>query len=182
MKMKPRPNPPEQIQMADLTPTERLQPCLLDRLTDDDPRSDSESRDRRVFSSRQMRQAVLRDLSWLLNTAQRIGPDEQEDTPEAYTSVLNYGIPDLTGVTAGGLDILSLEKTIMRAVRAFEPRIMPNTLRITAKLNKDEMSGNALVFEVRGDLWAQPIPEPLYLKTEVDLESGQFVVSDTTQS
>lgn len=168
--------------MAELTPTERLQPCLLDRLTDDEPGSASESRDKRVFSSRMMRQAVLRDLSWLLNTAQRIGPEDRENTPEAYTSVLNYGVPDLTGITAGGLDIVSLEKTIMRAVRAFEPRIMPGSLRITAAINENEMSGNALVFEVRGDLWAQPIPEPLYLKTEVDLETGQFAVEDTARS
>lgn len=167
--------------MAELTPTERLQPCLLDRLTDDEPTKGVESRDRRVFSSRQMREAVLRDLSWLLNTAQRIGPAEQAESPEVYASVLNYGVPDLTGVTAGGLDIVALEKTIIRAVRAFEPRIIPGTLRITARVNEGEMSGNALVFEVRGDLWAQPVPEPLYLKTEVDLETGQYAVEDTAR-
>ena len=107
--------------MAELTPTERLQPCLLDRLTDDEPTKSSESRDRRVFTSRQMREAVLRDLSWLLNTAQRLGPEDREEAPEVYTSVLNYGVPDLTGITAGGLDIVSLERTIARAIRAFEP-------------------------------------------------------------
>ncbi len=167
--------------MAELTPTERLQPCLLDRLTDDEPTKSSESRDRRVFTSRQMREAVLRDLSWLLNTAQRLGPEDREEAPEVYTSVLNYGVPDLTGITAGGLDIVSLERTIARAIRAFEPRIVPGTLRVTASLNGDEMSGNALVFEVRGDLWAQPVPEPLYLKTEVDLETGQYAVEDAAR-
>lgn len=167
--------------MAELTPTERLQPCLLDRLTDDEPSKATESRERRVFTSRQMRDAVLRDLSWLLNTAQRIGPDEQDDAPEVYTSVLNYGVPDLTGITAGGLDIVTLEKTIARAIRAFEPRIVPGSLKVVASLNDDEMSGNALVFEVRGDLWAQPVPEPLYLKTEVDLETGQYAVEDAAR-
>lgn len=165
--------------MAELTPSERLQPCLLDRLSDDDPGRTSESRDRRVFSTRQLREAVLRDLSWLLNTAQRIGPEDREDSPEAYTSVVNYGVPDLTGVTTGGLDILALEKTITRAIRAFEPRIMPGSLKVRAALDEKSMSGKALVFEVRGDLWAQPVPEPLYLKTEVDLETGQYVVEDT---
>lgn len=167
--------------MAELTPAERLQPCLLDRLTDDEPAKATESRERRVFTSRQMRDAVLRDLSWLLNTAQRIGPDEQGDAPEVYTSVLNYGVPDLTGITAGGLDIVTLEKTIAKAIRAFEPRIVPGSLKVVASLNDDEMSGNALVFEVRGDLWAQPVPEPLYLKTEVDLETGQYAVEDAAR-
>lgn len=164
--------------MAELTPTERLQPCLLDRLTDDEPTKSAESRDRRVFTARQLREAVLRDLSWLLNTAQRLGPDDREAAPEVYTSVLNYGVPDLTGVTSGGLDIGALEKTLTRAIRAFEPRIIPGTLKIVASVNESEMSGNALVFEVRGDLWAQPVPEPLYMKTEVDLETGQYLVEE----
>lgn len=164
--------------MAELTPTERLQPCLLDRLTDDEPGKTTESRDRRVFTGRQLREAVLRDLSWLLNTPQRLGPDERDDAPEVYTSVLNYGVPDLTGVTTGGLDIVALEKTLVRAIRAYEPRIIPGTLKIELSVNEQDMSGNALVFEVRGDLWAQPVPEPLYVKTEVDLESGQFAVEE----
>ena len=166
--------------MAELTPTERLQPCLLDRLTDDEPTKAVESRDRRVFTARQVREAVLRDLSWLLNTPQRLGPDERDDAPEVYTSTLNYGVPDLTGITAGGLDIVALEKALVRAIRAFEPRIMPGTLRVMASVNEGDMSGNALVFEVRGDLWAQPIPEPLYMKTEIDLETGQCVVEEST--
>jgi type VI secretion system protein ImpF len=164
--------------MAELTPSERLQPCLLDRLTDDDPARPTESRDRRVFTTRQLREAVLRDLSWLLNTAQRMGTEESESNPDVYSSVLNYGVPDLTGMTTGGLDLVTLEKTIARAIRAFEPRIMPETLRVTAALDEKSMSGKALVFEVRGDLWAQPVPEPLYLKTEVDLETGQYAVED----
>ena len=54
--------------MADLTPQERLQPSLLDRLTDSAPDTKRESRDRRVLSMRRLRSAVLRDLAWLLNT------------------------------------------------------------------------------------------------------------------
>jgi type VI secretion system protein ImpF len=168
--------------MPELTPSERLQPCLLDRLTDDEPQKAQESRERRVFSTRQMRQAVLRDLSWLLNTPQKIGPEDEGEAPHVFSSVLNYGVPDLCGMTTGGLDILGLERAVTRAVRAFEPRIMPGTLRVVARLNDSEMTGNALVFEVRGDLWAQPIPEPMFLKTEVDLETGQFSLEEMSKA
>lgn len=164
--------------MAELTPTERLQPCLLDRLTDEEPDKSAESRERRVFSTRQMRQAVLRDLSWLLNTAQRLGHEDEAEAPGVYTSTINYGVPDLTGITSGGIDVVSLERAITRAIRAFEPRIRPGTLRVSIRVNESEMSGNALVFEVRGDLWAQPVPEPMFLKTEVDLETGQYALED----
>ncbi len=48
--------------MAELTPQERLQPSLLDRLTDDRPQETRESRERRVLSMRQLRASVMRDL------------------------------------------------------------------------------------------------------------------------
>ncbi|MCY2964699.1 MAG: type VI secretion system baseplate subunit TssE, partial [Planctomycetota bacterium] len=41
--------------MAELTSQERLQPSLLDRLTDDAPDQKSESRERRVLSVSGMR-------------------------------------------------------------------------------------------------------------------------------
>src|ERR1700722_20338983 len=53
--------------MAELTHRERLQPSLLDRLTDESPESAAESRDRRVLSLQRLREVVRRDLSWLLN-------------------------------------------------------------------------------------------------------------------
>ena len=54
--------------MAELLQSERLQPSLLDRLTDEEPLANNESREQRVLSSRQLRLSVLRDLRWLLNT------------------------------------------------------------------------------------------------------------------
>ena len=54
--------------MADLTQTEHLQPSLLDRLTDDEPEEKAESRDQRVLSFQALKQCVIRDLEWLLNT------------------------------------------------------------------------------------------------------------------
>jgi len=53
--------------MAELTQKERLQPSLLDRLTDDEPHSQQEPRDKRVLSMHRLRESVLRDVSWLLN-------------------------------------------------------------------------------------------------------------------
>ena len=48
--------------------SERLQPSLLDRLTDDDATNAAESREARVIDIRRLRDIVQRDLSWLLNT------------------------------------------------------------------------------------------------------------------
>jgi len=55
--------------MPDVTPLEKLQPCLLDRLTDDEPRKQEESRSQRVISHQKYRRGVLRDLEWLFNSS-----------------------------------------------------------------------------------------------------------------
>ena len=52
--------------MADKTLTERLQPSLLDRLTDLEPEAKTESRDSRVINIRRLREIIRRDLAWLL--------------------------------------------------------------------------------------------------------------------
>src|SRR5437762_13827534 len=102
--------------MAELTPQERLQPCLLDRLTDEEPRSSVESRERRVVSVRPLREAVLRDMAWLLNGSAHMSADEVAECPEAARSVLNYGMPDLTGMTASGVGGVDVERMVREAV------------------------------------------------------------------
>ena len=52
--------------MPELNPRDRLQPFLLDRLTDDTPGATKESRDRNVMSPQQLKVALLRDFSSLL--------------------------------------------------------------------------------------------------------------------
>ena len=55
--------------MNNLSPRERLQPSLLDRLTNDAPSDLQESADKRVLSLNQLKASMLWDLTWLLNTA-----------------------------------------------------------------------------------------------------------------
>lgn len=168
--------------MAELTPKERLQPSLLDRLTDDAPDHSQESRDQRVLSTRRLRECVLRDLGWLFNASQMIDDQEVERYPFAARSVINYGLPSLAGTTARSLDVNELEQSLRQAIMDFEPRIYRSSLRVHAALTEERMSHNALTFEIEGDLWAQPLPLQLYLKTEIDLESGQVKVEEASRN
>lgn len=164
--------------MAELLAAERLQPCLLDRLTDDEPERRLEGRDRRVFSLRQIRESVLRDLAWLMNTPRRFGPGEPDGAPNIASSVLNFGVPDLCGVAASGVDLRAIERELAAALRRYEPRILPSTLRVRAAAT-GEGGRTAIVFEVSGELWARPVPEPLYIKTELDLETGRSELEES---
>ena len=165
-------------QMAELTSQERLQPSLLDRLTDDEPDSSNESRGRRVLSMQRLRVAVLRDLASLLNTGHLETVEDLEDFPEVRNSVLNFGMPDITGLSIAGTDTVGLEKAVRDAIIKFEPRIAARSLSISIVKDAAGMSRNSMVFNISGQLWAEPTPITLYLKTEVDLETGGVTVRD----
>ena len=164
--------------MAELTPRERLQPALLDRLTDDDPERATESREARVLSPARLRECVRRDLAWLFNATRMEAVQSLADFPLVARSVLNYGIPDLAGRTASSLATAQLEQMIRQAILDFEPRLDRNSVRVRLVLDQQQMNHNALSFDVEAELWAQPLPLHLFLRTAVDLESGSVEVSD----
>jgi len=159
--------------MPELAPATRLQPALLDRLTDLEPENAQESRDRRVLSLRQLKTAVLRDLIWLLNTScQRDG--ELAGLREVEKSVLNFGVTSLAGRPASGLRPLELEQMLASAIARYEPRILARSLRVRVVADERSNRPNTVVLEIEGSLWAQPLPEALYIRTKVDLETGDF--------
>jgi len=162
--------------MADLTTQERLFPSLLDRLTDDEPGQMVESRERRGFSIHKLRAAVLRDLAWLLNTCSLTVVEDLTPYPFVKSSVLNYGIPDLTGKTISGLEVLDVQRALRQAILDFEPRILPKTLQVRGIMTEHASTNNSLTFEIEGELWSRPLPERLFLRTELDLETGSVTM------
>lgn len=166
--------------MPELVHKERLQPSLLDRLTDDDPGERQESRDKRVLSPVRLRESALRDLGWLLNTTQLAAVQDLSQYPEVAKSVVNYGLPDLAGRTVSGVDVPKLEGLLRQAIWDFEPRLLRNTVAVRLIVNQDELSHNAMSFIVEAELWSQPIPLQLYLRTEIDLEDGDVSVRELT--
>jgi type VI secretion system protein ImpF len=165
--------------MAELAPRERLQPSLLDRLSDDEPSKAVESRERRVLSLRTLREGVLRDLAWLLNTTNLLSVVDTEKLPHIASSVLNYGMPDMSGRSISSLNVSALERSIRQAIWDFEPRLIRASVAITA-LPDLAGDGNRLMFAIEADMWAQPYPERLYLKTELDLERGTVLLTESS--
>ena len=162
--------------MPDLMAYDRLLPCLLDRLTDEEPRSGKESRDRRVMTLRRYLDGVRRDLNWLLNSKSHTAAENITEYPEVAQSVLNFGIPDLCGTTGSAMESSHFEREIRRVLQAFEPRIVRNTLAVEVGADADEHGANGMSFEISGELWAQPAPESFFVKTELDLETGDWIL------
>lgn len=161
--------------MNDLGESERLQPSLLDRLTDNAPHEAKEGPRDRIIDIRQLRDIVLRDLGWLLNTVNQEGDIDPDEYPYAFASTLNYGITDISGKRAAESRPYELERMIHKAIELFEPRIVQGTLDVKLSTTMDGIHSRIL-FNIHAEIWAQPVPVEVFMRTELDLASGDMSV------
>jgi type VI secretion system protein ImpF len=165
--------------MATPRAQDRLQPALLDRLTDDNPESRSEASEARVINRSRLRDMVLRDLAWLFNATAPGDGFDWDAAPQAKSSVLNFGLPALSGLSTSGLDLRRLQASVQQAILDHEPRILANTLVVEVLSSNDQLDHHNLIgFRISGQLWAQPVPLELLLRTDIDLETGRVAVRE----
>ncbi len=164
--------------MAETTSRERLQPSLLDRLTDQRANTRAKASTSRRSAWPQLRQAVLRDLAWLLNTTNLAATEDLAGLPLLTKSTVNYGVPGLAGMVSSSNRLSAMEAGIAEAIRAFEPRIRPDTLRVRLRETDADKPTPSIVFEIQGELWAQPVPEQLFLESSIELETRLAVVTE----
>lgn len=164
--------------MADKTLAERLQPSLLDRLTDNEPGDIKESRDERVISISRLREIIQRDLSWLLNTNNTESLFDAKAMPNVSRSVLNFGVREVSGEFSTAERAEKIRRSIEQAIAIHEPRIIKGSVDVT--LRPDEDGGDTIVaLEIRADMWAQPLPMELFLRSQVDVTTGEVSVERT---
>lgn len=166
--------------MATIQPNDRLQPALFDRLIDDAPNNRAkEPRDKRVITRQALRRAVLRDLRWLFNAARPSKDESYAQYSYVSRSVINYGLPPLAGRWASTIESAELEQIVRDAVRDFEPRILASSLEVIAIEGDSALDHhNIKSVQIRGLLWAEPVPLDLLLRADVDLESGTVRIHD----
>lgn len=151
---------------------------MLDRLTDLHPEKSKESTAQQSMSQKEFKDAVIRDLGWLLNSVSLDVCVDLEAYPEVARSVVNFGLPDISGHTTSTIDVRAVENSVKRAIRQFEPRIIRNSLRVKVHSNPSDMSHNSLVFEIQGAVFGQPSPFQIVLRSELNLECGEFSVTE----
>ncbi|WP_299204539.1 type VI secretion system baseplate subunit TssE [uncultured Tateyamaria sp.] len=161
--------------MVDRARLERLQPALLDRLIDDAPDQRIETNAAWIIDINRLRDIIQRDLHWLLNTTNLQADTDLGQFPEAARSVLNFGIADVSGITATNTRAIEIQQAIRVAIEQFEPRLLPNTLEVVIHEQKD-VRGGLFSFDIRAELWAEPVPLDLYLRTQLDVTTGEVTV------
>ena len=164
--------------MSELAPKERLQPCLLDRLTDEEPSRQQESREKRVMSLPRYREAVLRDIGWLLNSSAHLASEDLSRLEGVRNSVLNFGVRNVCGLSVTDMGVDDVKRLLVEALRTFEPRILRQGLAVEALPARDKtLPPTAVQFQIQGELWVQGAHEAMYIKTEVDLETGECALT-----
>jgi type VI secretion system protein ImpF len=154
-----------------------LVPSLFDRLLDDDPGNSREPAKSRRQVLRELKESVSRDLENLLNTRQRWS-ELPEPLIELQKSLVNYGIPDFTGVN---MSIPSererLRAIIERVIAQFEPRFRSVRVRL---LENTEAFDRTLRFRIDGLLEVDPAPEPVVFDSQLEPATATFEVRDKT--
>jgi type VI secretion system protein ImpF len=136
----------------------------------------TETLDKRVFTMRRLRDAVFRDITWLLNSMSLDSTEDLSRYPEVERSVINYGMPTLAGRQMSSIDPQSTAERIARAITTFEPRL--SKVRVTPERRAYGEENFAVAFQVEAELWGQPVSQHLVLRTSIDLNSGQIHVSE----
>ena len=162
--------------MRDPRPPEVLRHSIIDRLCQGEDRLRAGG-DLRIGVT-ELKQAVRRDLEWLLNTRRPLLP-EVENLPEARTSILAYGLPDVTQFTGSSQnDRQRLSARIEECLRAFEPRLAPRSLKVEP-VDPDEPSHFRLSFRIRAELHVDPVRERVTYDSSIELSSGAVQIKAT---
>lgn len=126
----------------------------------------------RSQSLRYYKEALKRDLEWLLNTRQPPIP-ELVEYPLAKASVINFGLPDITSLgLSSASDHGRLRKAIEVCLRNFEPRLMD----VRVILEGSDMTDRRLRFHIEGNMKLDPAPEEISFDTVLELSSGEYKV------
>jgi type VI secretion system protein ImpF len=150
----------------------RITPSVLDRLIDEEPGVSHEAISTRQRSLRQLKQAVKRDLEWLLNTRQVVD-GIPEGLSETCRSLAAFGLPDFTSVSAKSpAERNRVRRTLEAAISTFEPRLQD----VTVTVEPMRANERTLRFRVDARLKVEPAPEPITFDTVLQLGSGQYVV------
>jgi type VI secretion system protein ImpF len=151
-------------------PNAPLLPSLLDRMIDRQPHIRTEAEASRAQSYRELKEAVRRDLEWLLNT--RRTPEEVPTAgSELARSVYNYGLPDFSNAA---LNVVDDRRRIARLMETtigyFEPRLT----NIQVTVQEAAAGSRLLLFHIEGALRMSPAPQRVFFDAKLELTNRQY--------
>lgn len=132
--------------------------------------------ERRAITVRKLRECVLRDLGWLLNAVNLQSSVDLERFPNVASSVLNFGMPSYTGHLRMAQEKNAIAEQLRTCIQTFEPRLSEVVVIPESDGQEDDVF--ALSFRIEANLWGDPIPQHLTVRTQIDVGTGEIMVED----
>jgi len=147
-------------------------PSVLDRLLDDEPDL-THVTEVALFDLAQFKRALARDLEALLNTRTMEQAELFDAHPLANASILQFGIPDLSGISLLNPDDRELlRERLRRAIEQHEPRLS----RVRVNLDAPRELERHLRFRVDAVLKVHPHKPPVTFDATLQLSSNVYRV------
>jgi type VI secretion system protein ImpF len=155
--------------MPPSSPQLGFQPSLIDRLID--PQSAGTAW-RQGYGVAEMVETVRRDLEDLLNTRQS-HQGLPEDFVETHQSIVGYGLPDLTAITAlTPQQREEIGRLLEAVVTCFEPRLRDVRAHL---VEPGDGKAATLRFRIDARLCVEPAPDVAF-ETILELTTGHSAV------
>lgn len=160
--------------------SDRFWPSLYDRLRT----GEAEGIDDYFVDGARLRGLVKRDLETLLNATALESTSDLSGYPRIRASVLNYGLPDITGKIVAGLSAWGIQEALRDALSHYEPRIVPDSLSVTVDTTGVGMNSpraydpeRGLTLSIGGTILGTPMPESVFIQTRWDIETNELQVN-----
>lgn len=151
-----------------------LRPSILDRLIDREPKVSSEPVQQRSQHLATIKEAIKRDLEWLLNS-RRIVADRPADLSHLAQSLLTYGMPDLNSSSLNNIhDQDRLRREVEQAIARFDDRLS----QVSVTLIESRELDRTLRFRIDAMLQVDPAPEPVTFDSVFQASRRAFVVKE----
>ncbi len=154
-------------------------PCLLTRLTDEQPFSETDEGYDHVYSPEQLKSDILLNMEMLLNS--HTAPAETEyltkKYPEVAASGYHYGIDSCAGnvVTAERSEIIA--QRVRRAIELFEPRLDAEETHVVVRDDYSKHDKTAVHLDIFSRLAVRPLDQEVFFRLRVDVETGKTTMN-----
>ena len=163
--------------MAQPGPLPQVPPFLLDRLTSERPQTAAGSGGAFAPPRSLLRESLLRDLNWLLNSTNLEATHDLAAYPHVRRSVINFGVGTLAGASVSALDRVEIESAIRDAIVHFEPRMLAESVEVRCVVEPSTHPlRSKLSLEISAQLRSCEAQQTFRLDSEIDLESGHIAL------
>lgn len=153
--------------------TERYLPCLLSRLTDDNPGKVKENQPV-LLSLNQLKLEIMRNIQTIFNSRSHVKNPLFKDDLYNY-SVVDFGLSDFCGCAHSERELERIKREIADAIRHYEPRVNPRTIVVDSYDQGDggrSLEGSVFRLKISCQINVKPLEGEILLISYLDLESG----------